>query len=279
VLGREFDRRHYLGRVGPWPLLALPGMLILLRRGGRGAAVLVTAVAAFALWAAPLRRVIYLLALWPLLAAASAGAVAAMRAALAERWRPLATVLLAGTLVLSSVAEVASPWQDHLADAAAATGQETEEAYLDRRAPYHRAFRWIAENVPRGEAVASFWTWQYWGAPQRIVWLGGDEYTPMRTMLHRAGSPERAREVLAAHGVRWVIYRRLQLIRSGYPTLDDAQYEAGFVRPFRMADDLVTRWGVLRFEDGPYWVYELEDAPGTTVAPAAQHGSASPPAD
>ena len=259
VLGREFDRRLFLGRLNPWPLAALPGVVLALR-SNRQAKVLAGAVAlGFVAWAGPLRRVVYLLPMWPLLAAVTAGGLAALVAAFQDRLQPLAVGALALLLVMGAVAEVATPWSAALADGAVACGDQTEQEWEEEGLPDASAVHWLQRNTRPGETIAFFWSWFAWDLPgRRLIWMGAEEFTPLRIQLYRAETPSGLLELLRAEGVRWIIRRELLFIHSSYPMLTEQEFEAGFQAPLALVDETLARHATRRFSAGQYAIYELD---------------------
>ena len=257
ILGREFDPRHFLGRLNGWPLLALPGTLVAVRHS-RQARVLATLVLlGFLAWAQVLRRVTYLLPLWPAIAALAAGSLASLGARLSrEQRRPLA-VLLATVLVASASAEIASPYRDFLDDASVSSGQENPDAYVDKKLPGADALRWIKEHIDSSESVALFWTWHGWSLPHSLHWIGAEEFTPFRIAVHRAGSAKGLRDELKKRGIRWVLARRHRFVPSSYPFLSEDEFRIGFEQPVLRAEETLTRYGIRRFASGPFVVYEI----------------------
>lgn len=259
VLGREFDRRLFLGRLNPWPLAALPGLLLALR-ANRQAKLLAGAVAlAFVAWAGPLRRVVYLLPLWPLLAAVTAGGMAALVEAFQERLQPVAAGALAVLLVAGAVAEVAAPWSALIEDAGVACGDATETEWEREHLADAAPVRWLQRNTRPGETVAFFWSWFAWDLPERrLIWLGAEEFTSLRVKLVRAGSAEAVRDRLHAEGVRWIVRRELLFVRSTYPMLTEQEFEDGFEAPLALADETLAKYATRRFQAGLYGIYELD---------------------
>ncbi len=261
VLGREFDRRLFLGRLNPWPLAALPGLLLAMR-ANRQARILVGAVVlGFVAWAGPLRRVVYLLPLWPLLAAVAAGGLAALIDAFQERVRPWAAGALAVLLAAGAVGEAARPWSEALQDAAVACGDQTTDEWEAERLPDAAPVRWLQRNTEPGETVAFFWSWYGWDLPdRRLIWLGAEEFTPLRVQAHRAGTPEGLERLLRDEGVRWMVRRELIFVHSSYPMLDEDQFQEAFREPLALIDETLARYATRRFSAGQYTIYELDRA-------------------
>ena len=95
ITGREFDARHYMGRFGFWPLVAIPGVLLIASRSRVVLLLALASLAGFFLWAGILMRAVYLLPLWPVLAALTAGGLMALLPAAPGRARAAATAALA----------------------------------------------------------------------------------------------------------------------------------------------------------------------------------------
>jgi hypothetical protein len=258
VLGREYDRRLFLGRLNPWPLAALPGLWLALRKN-RQAQVLVGAVAlSFVAWAGPLRRVVYLLPVWPLVSAVAAGGLAALVAAFQERLRPVAGAVLCALLVVGAVAEVAGPWSDLLQDAGVACGDEDLQEWEEERLPDARSVRWLRENSKPGETIGFFWSWFAWDLPdRRLVWLGAEEFTPLRIQLDRAATPQGVLEMLRREEVRWIVRRDLLFVHSSYPMLTEEEFQTGFLQPLALVDETLAKYATRRFTRGRYSIYEL----------------------
>ena len=260
VLGREFDRRLFLGRLNPWPLAAIPGLLLALRSNRQARVLTGAVVLAFIAWAGPLRRVVYLLPLWPLLAAVAAGGLAALVEAFQERLRPVAGAALAALLVIGAVAEVAGPWSDSLKDAGVACGVQEPQEWEEERLPDARSVRWLQTHTKPGETIAFFWSWFAWDLPdRRVIWLGAEEFTPLRIQLYRAGTPEQVLELLRAQGVRWIVRRDLLFIHDSYPMLTEQEFETGFLQPLALVDETLARYATRRFSMGRYAIYEVAD--------------------
>ena len=255
VMGREFDRRHFLGRLNVWPLLAAPGLLLALRKPGAGRALVVAVALGFLAWAVVLRRVIYLMPLWPLLAAATA---LGLHELLARLGRSKAT-LAAGAAVLGLVAavEAAPAWLDAMKAADVATGRETWPEYLAHEAPHAAPLAFVREHAGPGDTVAMLWAWQAWDLPQRVIWIGAEEHTPFRQLVLEEGSADAFAERMRQEGVRWIVHREARFPRTGYPSLDDATWQEAFERPLALVDEALARHGIERWIRGDYAVYEL----------------------
>jgi hypothetical protein len=262
TMGREFDRRLFLGRLNPWPLLALPAILALTTRSRPGRALAVVAGLAFLAWMGPLRRVSYLLPLWPTIAALTAGGIAFGIERAPQRARGVLMGLLLGLLAASGVIETASPRVDATDDADVATGVESWDQFKLRRSAVERAHGWIRRNVPSDQRVAMFFVSKAYGIPNPTVFAGAEEMTPLRIALARAGSPRAMAEQLAEWDCSWVLRRAPFFTAEQYPMLTDREFETGFTTPVEIADGLLAQHGVLRFSDGPYAIYELK----TTLA-------------
>jgi len=258
ALGREFDRRLYLGRLNAWPLVALPGLVLALRTRPEARAIAGAAALGFVLWAGPLRRVVYLLPLWPILAALTAGGIVEMMRLLPRS--VLGPASVAGAVLLGAVAtaEVAAPWSDHAALAPVACGVEEREAAAEARLPDARVLRWLRANTAAEESVAMLWGWHAWDLPNRILWIGAEDFTPLRLRIHRAGSAEALRDELASRDVRWIVHREILFLRSAYPTVTDDEFEQAFAQPLRIADETLNLYATRRFAHGPLTVWELD---------------------
>lgn len=247
VLGREFDRRLYLGRLNPWPLVALPAIMAGLRAGGPRRLALATGLGCL-LWALLLRRAVYLLPAWPVLAALTGGALASLGGQRLQAG-------LVGFLALWGTAELASPWQDGLASAPVATGQRSWAEH--EAGDEGDAIAWLARNASAEDAVLHLWSWGWWGAPQRPLYIGAEEFTPLRAALLRAGDAARFAEQLRAESTRWVITRPVSFPRSSFPELTDVEWQQGFARPLAIGEELLRRHGIERFRRGQVAIYEL----------------------
>jgi hypothetical protein len=257
ALGTEFDRRHSLGRLGPWPLLLLPGIALSLRRAPvrwvAGVAVL-----GFVAWAGPLRRVAYLLPLWPLLGVVCAAGAAEL---VARRGPGLRGALL-GLAALVASAEVGPPWSDALDDAEVAAGRVVRDEVVQRRVDSAETWAWVAAHVPPDETVATVFVWEVLAPGRRVIWACAEECPTVRLALLEAGDGAAARAALADRGASWVVVRQQPFLRSSYPGLTEAEFAGGYVEPLRVLDELTTLHGTTRFTDGVYSVVELSDAPG-----------------
>jgi len=250
ALGREFDRRLFLGRLNPWPLVAIPGLLLLLReRAGRRLLLPVALGGLF--WSLALRRVVYLLPLWPLIAAAAAGGLAT--AVRAGRGAQLGALLVAAV----AIAEVAAPLERQIDDAAVAAGQATWDEVAESRSVEAAPLAWLRANAAPDDAIAFAWAWSSWELPQRTLYLGAEEFTPFRIAVRTAGDAHGLAEHFRAEGVRWVVHRELPFHRSSFPSLSDAEFAEGFAKPRAIVDEFVRLHGRLRFEHGPIQVFEL----------------------
>ena len=258
VLGHEFDRRHFLGRLSPWPLLLAPVVLARLRDPGiRLLAVVVTL--GLAGWAGPLRRVVYLLPIWPLIAAMTAAALAGALASLGRERSRRAAMVAGALLALAAVAEVADPWKDGLAAAPVATGRQSAEAWIAERVDSAPAWAWVRDHVPPGEVVTTAFMWRLLPTGHAQRWACAEECTMVRLALMEAGTGEGARRRLESMGSRWLVVRAPTYIRSGYPGLTDEQFERGYALPLRVLEELTTLHARLRFSQGRYAVYELPE--------------------
>lgn len=257
ILGSEFDRRHFLGRLSPWPALALPAILLALRSGP---ARLVIGLGALGLaaWSGPLRRVVYLLPLWPVLAAGTAIALAHALDA-APRWRRVAAPVLAVALVLTGGAELARPWVDGLEATAVASGRQAPEDWIAENVESAAVWRWVEAEVPAGEVVTTVFMWRMLDSGHTNRWACAEECTLVRLELMRAGSGAGAADKLRSMESRWLIVRETAFVRASYPGLSDAAFDQGFALPLRVLDELTTNHARLRFSSGRYSVYELVD--------------------
>lgn len=252
VLGAEFDRRHFLGRLGPWPVLVLPGIALALRdRRARLLALVV--VLGFAAWAGPLRRVAYLMPLWPLIAALCGVGLATL---LRGRPAPLAgaTVLVA---VMGAI-EAGPAWVDATDDAAVAAGRATWVETVDARVESAPVWRWIERNAEPGDVVATAFVWQVLASERRVLWACAEECPDVRLRLRDAGSGAVAAQRLKAEGARWLLVREHPPVRTGHPGLTDDVFERAYVDPHRVLDELTGLHARERFRAGLYGVYELD---------------------
>ena len=261
ALGRDYDRRLFLGRLNPWPLAALPGMLLVARRNRQGLFLLLAVLASFAIWSGPLRRAIYLLPAWPLVAALTAGGLTELVRTAPSRARLPLAAGLGVLLTVTSTAEVASSWSAGLESAPAACGEVDWSEFELSKVPDAHALRWLAENSAPDEGVAALWTWFVWGLPNPIQWVGAEDFTPLRLALHRAGSAEALQEELQENGVRWLIQRPHRFNRNSYPAVSDEAYRLGFEEPIRITEEFVDRYTTERFRYGSLSVYELTGGP------------------
>jgi hypothetical protein len=258
VLGREFDRRLYLGRLNAWPLVALPGLLLALRHRPEARAVGGAALLGFVLWAGPLRRVVYLLPLWPILAALTAGGIVEMMRLLPQPTLHYASIVGAVLLGATAAAEVAAPWGDLTDLAPVACGETDRETAAEERLPDARILRWLRENTEPDDTIAMLWAWHAWGLPNRVLWIGAEDFTPLRLRIHRAGSAAAFREELASRDVRWIVHRRVLFLASAYPTISEPDFEAAFTEPLRIVDETLNRYATRRFAQGPLSIWELD---------------------
>jgi hypothetical protein len=251
ALGTEFDRRHFLGRLGAWPLLAFPGIVLALRRVPVR---LVAGIAfcGFALWAGPLRRVPYLLPLWPTIAALCGVGFAELLPA--GRTSRIAATLGVGLL---AAAEVGPAWSSALADVDVSAGLASPEDIIEERAESAQAWRWIRENVSERETVLAVYTWEVLAPSHRVIWACAEECPTVRLRLLEAGSGVGALAMLEELGSRWMVVKQQPFVRSGYPGLTDSEFEAGYTKPARVLDELTGLHGTERFRAGLYTVYEF----------------------
>ena len=256
ALGTEFDRRHFLGRLSPWPLLGVPFLVLALR--DRGVRLLcAVSVLGLGLWAGPLRRVAYLLPLWPVIAATTAAGLALALQSWPTRTRRLAAGALGVALALTAVAEVSSAWVDGLRAAPVATGRQSPGAWIEQEVDSAAAWTWVREHVPRGEIVTSAFTWSLLPTGHSQRWACAEECTAVRLELMKAGSGHAAAVRLSAMGSRWLLVREAAFPRERYANLTDAEFELSYALPLRVLDELTSLHGTLRFSDGLYSVYQL----------------------
>lgn len=259
VLGREFDRRHFLGRLNAWPLVALPGLLLAARKPGAARALIGLVAAGFLAWALVLRRVIYLLPLWPVLAAATA---VGLHELLARIGRSRGALLgMAAALGLVAAVEAAPAWLDAMDSADVATGRETADEYLEHEDAHAAPLAFVRRHAEPDHTIAMVWAWQAWDLPQRVIWIGAEEHTPFRELVLRAGDADGLAARMRAEGVRWIVHRRARFPHEGYPALDDATWSAAFERPLAIVDETLARHGIERWTRGDYAVYELPAEP------------------
>ena len=258
-MGREFDRRHFLGRLNPWPIVALPGLLLALRKPGAARALVGVCALGFLAWALVLRRVIYLLPLWPLLAAASAVGLHELLSRVGRSRVALAG--MAAALALVAAVEAAPAWLDAMDSADVATGRETAAQYLAKEAVHATPLDYVRQHAADEDTVAMVWAWQAWDLPQRVIWIGAEEHTPFRELVVRAGSPDAFAQRMRDEGVRWIIYRRARFPHAGYPSLDEDTWKAAFERPLAIVEETLARHAIERWTRGEYAVYELPASP------------------
>ncbi|MCP4871570.1 MAG: hypothetical protein GY898_22915 [Proteobacteria bacterium] len=258
ALGREFDRRLYLGRFNAWPLVALPGLFLALRRRPEARTIAIAAALGFVLWAGPLRRAVYLLPLWPLLAALTAGGIVEMMRLIPQPALNPASV--AGAILLGAVAtaEAAAPWSAHADLAGVACGEQTLEEAAEEAIPDARLLRWLRENTQPDETIAMLWGWHAWDLPNRLLWIGAEDFTPLRLRIHRAGSAEGLKHELVDRDVRWIVHRDVLFLRGAYPMVSDDQFKQAFTQPLHIADEALNRYATRRFAHGPLTVWELD---------------------
>ncbi|GEM_PF-2102095 len=264
TLGREYDRRLFLGRLNGWPLLALPLMVVAAGRAREVRVLAVVAALGFAAWTVSLRRVVYLLPLWPVIAALTAAGLAFGLERLPERRRAIAGGALLIALAVGAFVETAAPRVDAQDEAAVATGGESWEQFRARTWEAEATHAWVRRNVPAEDCVALFFTSKVYGIPHRTVFAGAEEMTPLRLALAHAGAAPAMAEKLHGWGCRWIVRRTVSWSKDQYPMLTDEQHRTGFDEPVRIADELQERFGVLRFSDGPYTVHELTEGPFRT---------------
>lgn len=255
TMGRELDRRLFLGRLNAWPLLSVPLTVALLLRSKPARALGVVTALGLLAWFGPLRRVAYLLPLWPILAALTAGGLAYGIDQLPRRRPVLGFALLA--LAIGGLVETAAPRVDLADEAGAATGVESWEQFRGRKLDAERTHAWVRRNVPADDCVALFFVPKVYGIPNRTVFAGAEEMTPLRIALARAGDAEVFTKQLKAWGCPWIVKRTVSWPRELYPMLTEGQHHAGFTEPTRIAEEVIARYTILRFNDGPYAVYEL----------------------
>jgi len=262
IMGREFDRRQFMGRMGMWPLVALPGIVLTIRRNRQALLLVLASLLGFFLWASVLLRAVYLLPLWPILAAVTAGGLMQFLPKAPRPSAKIAAGLLGAVLTAVVVAENAPAWSNQLDSIAVAVGEETNEEFIQRSRAEDGAIRWIRRNSQPDEAVAQFWHWGWWDSPNRLIWPGAEDFTPLRSRLVKLGSADAILKELRSNQVRWVIYRRPILLRQSYPTVTDKDWEIGFTSAMELSDQLIHRHLNLRYEDGPFQVYEVPSATG-----------------
>ncbi len=258
MLGTEFNRRHFLGRLSPWPLVALPLIGLALRH--RAVRLLAAvSVIGLALWADPLRRVVYLLPIWPVIAATAAAGLGLALDSLPSRARRVWGAVLASALLLTAVAEVSSPWVDGLQAAPVATGRQLRSDWIEQEVPSARTWSWVREHVPTKEVITVAFVWRLLPTGHAQRWACAEECTLVRLELMKAGGGEAAARRLRAMGSRWLLVQETRFQRDGYPGLTDHEFQAAYGVPMRVLDELTTMNATLRFSDGRYAVYELPE--------------------
>lgn len=255
ALGREFDRRHFLGRLNVWPLVAAPGLLLALRRPGGGRALVGAVGLGFLAWSLSLRRVIYLLPLWPLLAATTVLGLQVLLDGLGRSKAALAG--LAALLAAVAAVEAAPGWLAGVEAVDVATGRQSRADYLLEQSAHAAPLDYVRRHADDDATVAMVWAWQAWDLPQRVVWIGAEEHTPFRELVLRAGDADGLLSVLRAEGVGWIIYRTARFPRAGYPSLSEEVWTQAFQRPLDIVDATLNQHAVERWTRGEYRVYEL----------------------
>ena len=263
----------YYGQLTAWPLLALPGVLWLARRPGPIRLVAGVGGVVLLLWALLLRRVPYLLPLWPTLAALSAaGLLAPLRV-----WRPggppRSSMSLLGLVIVVSAFPGALPnFRQGVAAWRTLVGTGAPWLEIDRHEA--AALDWIRGTVRSGEAVALPWVDATHDLPCRILWPGAEEHTWTRLMIVQAGSVDGLAARMAAEGVRYVVTRRSPFRREDHPALDDPTWAAGFQVPDERLRALLDWAGVPRFRSGPFEVWEIHvpSMPPHSVVPGVPLG-------
>ena len=257
ITGREFDGRHFMGRFGVWPLIAVPGVLWAARTSRAVFLLALASALGFVLWSSILLRAVYLLPLWPVLAALTAGALGALLPSQPGPARSCAVFVLGTTLVFSTVAELAPAWEDQLDSAVLATGQEQTELYLQRKMPIWDSLQWVREHSRPEEGVAQFWCWGFWDLPNPLVWAGAESFTPLRARLLTLGSSPAVLTELRQLNVRWVIYRDPILLQPSFPTVSEADWQLGFAKTMAISEELVRDHLTLRHEQSGFSIYEV----------------------
>ena len=259
VLGREFDYRHYAGRLNIWPLVATPALGALALRSRRGAVLVLTSLGAFALWAGPLRRVVYLLPAWPLLAAATGAALdGAAHAAGRRRHAARAALLLA--LGLSALFETA-PALLRSGDALRlAAGTLSPQEFEDRHLEGAVVIRWVRRYVPQDETVMVVWGWQQDALQHRTILEGAGLQAPLRLALAPLADVDELRRWLAYREVRWVFRRLRPLQAEDYPELSEQAFRYAYLHPQQLVDELLADHG-RRWEAAGGWeIWALDGA-------------------
>ena len=160
---------------------------------------------------------------------------------------------------LIAAAEVGPAWSSALADADVSTGRKAPNEVVDERAESARAWRWIRDHVPAGETIVAVYTWEVLAPSHRVIWACAEECPIVRLRLFEAGNGAGAVAMLGELGSRWMLVKQQPFVRSGYPGLSDAQFEAGYAMHARVLDELTGLHGTERFRAGRYTVFEFPE--------------------
>jgi hypothetical protein len=258
VLGREFDGRHFLGRLNFWPVLVAPLVLWSAATGRLSRGLFLASVAAFWLWASSLQRVVYLLPLWPLIAAIAGASLAFGWGVLGPALRGVAAAAGLTVLLAVEIVECAALLPDAVARAEVAAGRVPWDSWVEGHVKGGRALHWVRDHVPAEQRVAWFGAWPIWGLPHAFLWSGSEHLVPLRLAMLRAGNIPAVRAELDRRGVRFIVHERFNFHRSHYPELSDGELQQTFHVPLALAESFLVDQAFLRFSDGPVEVWELK---------------------
>ena len=132
-----------------------------------------------------------------------------------------------------------------------------QEDAFNERVPTAKALEWLSENSQPDEAILALWAWHFGTLRNPVVWAGSEEFTPLRRELHRLQTTEALVAALRERNVRWVLLEEPRLLRSSFPELSDQEWEVGFAAPLRISDQFLRNEVILRYEEGPYRVFEI----------------------
>ena len=258
LLGREYDGRHFLGRLNPWAVLAAPGVFFAAASRRLPLSVLGACTVGFWIWASTLQRVVYLMPLWPLMAAIASVALVELRQRLIPGKGVGAGAVGVVLLTVAQGVELSPVAADAIELADVATGRVAPEDHILRTVLGARATLWVRDHVPPDERVAWFGAWPLWGLPQPFLWSGSEHLVPLRIAMLSAGSVGQVRAELDRRGVRFIVHQRFVFAREHYPELSEVEIQRTFHVPLALAEELLVQEALLRFGDGPVEIWELK---------------------
>jgi hypothetical protein len=249
IMRADIDSFQLLGRLSPGFAALLPAALLSAWRHDAARRLWGVSVAVLLLWALGPHWLRYLLPGLPILALALAAGISET---------PRAARVALALVIVAGLPANWGPLLEHAADRLpAATGQESRDAYLERKEETWPALRWANAHLPADAEVAILYAWTGYLLERPYVLSSVEDHIPVRHWILTHG--ERSLDALREAGVSHLVVGRTLPIRRVYPFLSKEEFERGFAEPSHILEDLLLRESILLYEEGRLRVYRLRE--------------------